>query len=247
MSNPAYEKYIESLEKAYELLKKTDVISQEENKYEGGRNTEGQPHGFGKMIYLGQGKKNGLGEMIYRDRIIYEGNWLNGAKNGSGKEIFDSGIVYEGEWENDVKHGEGILTKKDGSVFNEKWENGNLVSSLGNGSITITINPLSDILSGYKYSSGIYNGEIINNKPNGKGSFSVIGSHGRSKIRKYYIGDWLNGQPNGYGTVDIEYQDEEDGLRKRRYEGEWREGCEWNGKGQDDEGLFYYSNGNYSN
>jgi hypothetical protein len=276
MSNPAYEKYIESLETTYKTFKKMSSSLPTDNTYEGGRNAKGEPHGYGKMIYLGEGRKNGFGKMVYSNGSIYEGNWINGIKNGFGKQILDSGIVYEGEWSNDkksgfgkqswdsgtvyegewsndkkngqgiityknssgynngdqyngswkddVKNGNGVLTKSKGSILNEKWENGVLKLSEGNDTITLIINHFRVANCPFE-PKGIYTGELKNNIPNGKGSFTVKFTDTDREIEKIYNGDWLNGIPHGFGIFEIiQIYKSNKQTEIDIYEGEWKFG-----------------------
>lgn len=238
MSNPAYEKYIESLETTYKTLKKMSTSLPTDNTYDGGRNAKGEPHGYGKMIYLGEGRKNGFGKMVYANGNIYEGNWINGIKNGFGKQTLDSGTVYEGEWSNDKKSGFGKLTLDSGTVYEGEWTND---KKNGQGKIT------------YKNSSGFNNGDQYNGSwrddvkhgdgvlTNLKGSIlnekwenGVLKSSGGKnvtisyfehhdflneddiKISGVYVGEIKDGKPHGEGTLTL--------PNGYKYSGSWSEG-----------------------
>ena len=69
--------------------------------------------------------------------------------------------------------------------------------------------------SGNKYLDGVYEGDIINGKPEGTGKLSWIGSS------ESYIGEWVNGDFHGQG-IHIS------GLGEKA-EGEFRDGQQWNG------------------
>ena len=56
-----------------------------------------------KLIFEGEylnGKRNGKGKEYYRNgKLLFEGEYLNGKRNGKGKEYYDSGkVVFEGEY-----------------------------------------------------------------------------------------------------------------------------------------------------
>ena len=238
MSNPAYEKYIESLEKAYDLLKKTDIISPDENRYEGGRNTNGASHGFGKMIYADgniyegnwlNGKRSEKGRLTLTTGTIYEGEWADDKRNGHGEitygesSSFGHGNVYNGGWKDDEKHGEGIFSNDSNqSKLTQIWENGILVDAYGDGVLSIEEFSVlcyeEDKYYRTEYNM-IYSGEIKNNIPNGQGTIQFDGDF-ESDCK--YIGNWKNGAFDGYG--ELSYND-------YVYEGEWKEG-KYHGQGK---------------
>lgn len=161
MSNPAFEKYIETLEITFNQLKKTVKTAANIDNYEGSRNAEGKPHGFGKLIFIGVGEKNGVGKMIYSGGSIYEGNWINGIKNGYGKQTEDSGTVYEGEWKNGKRNGNGKETVYSGTIYEGEWKNdernGYGIINYGKGSALFGIGCVfkGEFLNGLKHGKGI--------------------------------------------------------------------------------------------
>ena len=58
------------------------------------------------IIYESNGIRN---EYIgYNDRLIFEGEYLNGKRNGKGREYNDYGrLIFEGEYLNDERNGKG--------------------------------------------------------------------------------------------------------------------------------------------
>ena len=65
-----------------------------------------------KLIFEGEylnGKRNGKGkEYNYKGALIFEGEYLNGKKNGKGKEYdYDSKLKFEGEYLNEERNGKG--------------------------------------------------------------------------------------------------------------------------------------------
>ena len=54
-----------------------------------------------------QGNRQGMGEMMFTDGSLYQGNWMNDKKNGQGSLKYRSGNVYQGFFVNDRKEGYG--------------------------------------------------------------------------------------------------------------------------------------------
>lgn len=80
---------------------------------------------------LYEGKKHGIGKMIYQNGNIYEGEWANDRRNGKGKQIYIDGSTYEGEWSNDSIQGKGTWIENNGKKYvgdfaNGKW-NGHII------------------------------------------------------------------------------------------------------------------------
>jgi len=65
---------------------------------------------------------NGIGKEYYGedDRLLFEGEYLNGKRNGKGKE-YDSEdkLIFEGEYLNGKRHGKGKEYYGDGKLFFE--------------------------------------------------------------------------------------------------------------------------------
>jgi len=101
--------------------------------------------------YLGQvvnGKKNGVGKLIWSAGDWYEGEWVDDAKQGNGTMSWSNGDMYMGGWMDDHRHGENCTTKynnggvyegafvddlrhgrgkftwPDGDVYEGKWDQG---------------------------------------------------------------------------------------------------------------------------
>ena len=92
--------------------------------YSGQTDSDGLPHGQGKMtfvdnsVYEGQfvhGQKEGIGEFKRQDGFSYEGNWVNGQRHGKGKQIDVDGSTIEGEWKDNRLNGEGYITQNKGT------------------------------------------------------------------------------------------------------------------------------------
>ena len=76
-----------------------------------------------KLIYEGEylnGKRNGKGKEYLDDKLIFEGEYLNGKRNGKGKEYWDSNkIIFEGEYLNGKKWIGKIYDKKNDNIIYE--------------------------------------------------------------------------------------------------------------------------------
>jgi len=160
-----------------------------------------------KLIFEGEnvnGKKSGKVKEYYREgQLKFEGLYLNGRRNGKGKEYDKfSNLIFDGEYLNGLRNGTG----------NEYDEYGNLV----------------------------FKGEYLNGKKwNGKGNRNKIRNEfiyeindGKGSITEYdynsnllkFKGNYLNGERNGTG---IEY----DTFGNLKFKGEYLNGLKWNGKG----------------
>lgn len=73
-----------------------------------------------------QGRRLGVGQCMWADGAIYNGDWAQNVRHGNGRFVTKDGIVYEGQWVNDVKHGEGRLTYRNGEKIEGFWRNDRL-------------------------------------------------------------------------------------------------------------------------
>ena len=162
-----------------------------------------------KLIYEGEyvdGERNGKGkEYNYNGKLIFEGTYLNGERNGKGKEYNDNGeLIFEGEYLYGFKiKGKEYGNKKlifEGEYINEqKWN--------GKG-------------KEYDYDGKlIFEGEYLNGETNGTGKEYKYGE-------LIYEGEYLNGKKNG--KVKEYYEN-----GKLKFEGEYLNGKRWNGKGKE--------------
>lgn len=109
-------------------------------------------------IYSGgykDGKKDGLGKMVYPNGDKYHGMWEKNKKHGEGTYIYASGDIYSGTWEADIKQGVGSYEfGVDGSQLIGNWDKGNFVEGKWQ----------------FK-DGGYYEGIFKDGKPTDKGSF----------------------------------------------------------------------------
>ena len=198
--------------------------------YEGEINKNNMKEGFGKYIdknenyYIGQwlnDKKYGIGieyeknKSGKKDRIIYEGEFVNNEYEGEGTFYPENDGKYIGKWSNNKRNGKGIKYYND--LINMKEYEGDFLNDEYHGEGTYY----------YKDGKKEYKGGWRNNKRNGKG----IKYYDNENNTEEYDGEFINDEYHGEGTYY--YKD-----RKTEYEGGWRNNKR-NGKG-----IKYYDNEN---
>ena len=177
-------------------------------------------------IYIGRfsmGLKNGEGVYTWKNGDRYDGFWEKDKKNGSGTFIYKNGQSRIGVWKND-KFWSGRLISEDNKKIINLWENGKKVNPKG-----ILFKKYSNNLDKKMkwYNDGDlnkdwkYNGEILNNIPNGKGILTYQ--------NEKYDGYFQNGLFHGYG----EFTYKNGGI----FKGEWISGK------RHGEGKYYSPNG----
>ena len=66
--------------------------------------------------------------MKLRNGEIFTGEWLNGKRHGIGILLFPNGDFYEGSFKNDRMDGFGKYTVKNkNKIFRGRWENNNYI------------------------------------------------------------------------------------------------------------------------
>ena len=165
--------------------------------------------------------------------ILSENEYIYGDKNGNGKEYYDNHIIFEGNYLNGLRNGKGKEFDKEGNLIFE----GEYLYNFK--------------IKGREYFKGNleYEGEYLYDKKwNGKG-FDENGNivyelkNGNGKVKEYYSfgeniifeGEYLNGLKEGNGKVF--FIDKE---KKLIFEGVYRNGKRWNGKGYDIDGTLSY-------
>ena len=194
---------------------------------------------------------NGIGKEYYNDdKIVFEGEYINGKKNGYGKEYsFNGKIISEGSYKSGLKNGKFKEYYNDGKIFFEgeymngkEWnskvydKDGNIICEKKNGEgIGIELS----------YSDNIeFKGEYSNGLKNGKGKEYY------EEGKLFFEGNYLNDLRHG---DRIEFYND----KKVRFKGEYFYGRKWNIKGYDKEGKIinelkngkgiikqFYNNGN---
>ena len=155
--------------------------------------------------YLGElknGKYNGKGELVIKNKLKFSGEFLDDIPNGEGKlENFVDNTVYTGYVLNNLKEKKGILNYEDGTKYEGEFKNDKFD---GQGILTFP--------DGRKYE-----GQFKNNKIDGKGKFTWSDGkiyegeyedfmrNGNGKYfwddNKYYEGQWTNNRQHGKGKL----------------------------------------------
>jgi hypothetical protein len=185
------------------------------------------------------GAFSGLGELKWRNGVIYRGNFFNGSEEGTGVKTWPDGQRYAGEWRQGRKNGFGTLffAKTDGSK--RRLHSGHFVDDSRSGNGTL------------EWQNGnFYKGEFKDGNRHGLGL--ETDSDGK------YQGQWANDVRNGYGRFDFNENDEykslayignyEDNVRsghgafywldRDMYEGQYENGV------REGHGVYYWPSGN---
>jgi hypothetical protein len=71
-----------------------------------------------------QGRKHGLGRIVYTGSSMYEGEWFLNYQSGWGRIIYSGGDWYEGMFNYGQRNGRGVYTSKNGlKKTSGIWEN----------------------------------------------------------------------------------------------------------------------------
>ena len=63
-----------------------------------------------------------------KEKITYEGEWVNDKHEGYGKFIYANGEYYIGEWKNALKHGKGTMYYSNKNIkYEGDWINNEFV------------------------------------------------------------------------------------------------------------------------
>ena len=186
------------------------------------------------------GKRHGVGRVIFSSGTVYEGEWQDDKYHGFGKYI-SSKWLYEGEWQSDLRHGAGIFwtSPDDREVYEGEWQDGKM-----HGAGKLWSDAYGRIDEG-QWREGVRQGSgkmIWSNGAVYEGEWSKTGMHGHGKFMKVdggvlegrfqdnklhgfgksfgnngdkYEGEWQDGKINGAGKYFFA-----DG---REYEGEWQD------------------------
>ncbi|KAF0699388.1 Aste57867_10049 [Aphanomyces stellatus] len=87
--------------------------------FEGSVNENKLKHGPGKYTWMEKTEDDEAKEVAW-----YEGDYDNGKKQGLGKMLFPNGDTFHGQWNNDIIHGQGTLMYKNGDIFSGSYEYG---------------------------------------------------------------------------------------------------------------------------
>ena len=195
-----------------------------------------------KLLYEGEflnGKRNGKGKAYPDNELIFDVEYTNGQLNGKCKIYKDNKLIFEGEClGDDIKN--GICYDENGKAIyaingNEmRKELKNLFFFPLKGSIRFYLNGSRNGKGEeYDYDSNlIFEGEYLNGKRNGKGKEYY--KNGMLRFEGEYINDQRNGKGIGYFPFGESF-----------YEGEYIYGIPWNIKEYDEYGnsSFQLKNG----
>ena len=159
---------------------------------------------YANKYIMFDGKVKGKEYNIFKDELLYEGEFLNDKRNGIGKEYSNGRIVYEGEFLNGKRSGKGKEYSHGKIVYDGEYLNG---EKHGKG-------------KEYKYWTGtlIFEGEYLNGKKNGKAKEFV---NDNLIFEGEYFNDVKNGKAKEYYKNNL------------IFEGEYLNGLRWNGKGKE--------------
>jgi serine/threonine protein kinase len=155
--------------------------------------------------YVGQvadGKRSGLGVLVYKDNDTQAGEWKDNVLNGRGTEHLSDGPVYEGQWSNGVPAGLGVRDKPgseraEGNFVAGRLEGLGTRHVLTEPTVTQTGEFKADMLDGYGVETLAngerYEGAFRNGKRNGYGQ--VIGSDERARASRWEDGKLVESTP----------------------------------------------------
>ena len=181
----------------------------------------------GKIIVY---ETNQKGKEYYLNKLIFEGEYLNGERNGKGKEYYKNGkLKFEGEYSKGKRNGKGIEYDLDtgnllfdGEYLNGKKWNG-IARAFNRWNWDRSKFCEIDYVKGKKWNIKIFDNKenIIQELINGNGVIKEYGLYYKNLI---FEGEYKNGERNGKGK---EYQN-----GKVQFEGEYLNG-ERNGNGKE--------------
>ena len=158
------------------------------------------------------GIPNGKGKVYYKNRVLYEGEFVEGLYEGNGKMEYENGNYYIGRWKNGKRNGNGKLYDKNGNlIYDGDWNNDKFE---GKGTLNI------------EKCQQYYIGEFKNELMNGKGC--LFWKNGDL----VYDGDWVNAKMEGYGKG---YGDNGD-----YFIGKWKDGLQDEGTLYDKNGRIIF-------
>ena len=180
----------------------------------------------GKYIIKGEDGK--VREYTLFDKLIFEGEYLNGKRNGIGKEFKGKFLLFEGEYLNGKRNGKG--TEYDeisrGIKFEGEYLNGKKWTGRGyhprNKILEYVLINGNGKVKDFQGDNLVYEGQFLNGERNGKGKEYYLESYNSIKFE----GEYLNDKRNGKGK---EYYSNGDLM----FEGDFLNDKRWNGKGSE--------------
>ena len=161
---------------------------------------------FTKKYIIYEAKGKGEEYNSYNNKLVYEGEYLNGERNGKGKEYnYNGELIYEGEYLKGKRNGKGreyrhsnrkpnfgliYILNFEGEYLNGKMWNGKLYGPKN----TYNIKDGKGLIKEYYGDDDLkFEGSLLNGERNGKGKeYNYNG-------KLIYEGEYLNGKRNGKG------------------------------------------------
>ncbi|KAE9537643.1 hypothetical protein AGLY_006666 [Aphis glycines] len=149
--------------------------------------------------------KNGFKPGVYEKYGLYMGNWEYDTKQGKGKKSYKNKTVYEGDWVANKRHGFGVLMKKvddhfvyvyEGQWINNRFSRGKWYEKDGiyDGSFSTAGSRIKCGYGTMRWNDGaVYRGQWRNNEYNGRGKYVEVNGN-------IYDGQWSNGLKHGEGV-----------------------------------------------
>ena len=161
----------------------TDEYTMESNMFDYETIRAGESFGLKKYqdaVFRGElreGKRHGLGVMVYRKNRVYEGQWADDYREGKGMERYSNGNKYEGDFVKGKAHGKGVYHWANGEVYDGEWYAG--------------------VKEGYGMWRGIFGDSYLGQWKNSKAD-----GHGvhQWKNGDRYEGSWVNCLKHGKGS-----------------------------------------------
>jgi len=197
------------------------------------------------------GKRDGLGRIIYPDRSMYDGEWKNDKRHGMGRWLhidlqWQEGTIYDGQWENDAWNGEGemVSLKKINAypisdIQNNEFIDWDYASLLKKYEEEIEV-PVISSFFGPRYGVySIYVGEFKDGKRQGKGKviYPCLNRTAKNTLIAIYDGSWKNNEKDGNGKARWIYKTKDRPDVIETYEGEYKKDLKVG------HGVFTYDNG----
>ena len=178
------------------------------------------------------GKRIGKGAEYTRgkNKLIFEGEYLNGKRNGKGKESYENGkLKFEGKYLNGLRNGKGKEYKIYKFVdYDYNWCNDYYEYDVYLSELAFKGKYLNGKRNGkgkeyYKNRTLKFQGEYLNGLKNGKGIEYYFPKYFLLEKKIKFEGQYLNGLKNGNGKEYFE-------NGEIKFEGEYLNGKRWNGK-----------------
>lgn len=103
---------------------KAKVIYPNGDVFEGTFNANRLKHGPGYYTWSGGNPDEDMDEDAPKGTGEYRGDYANGKKHGIGRIVYPNGDRYHGMWYQDMKHGEGTYVYANGDIYSGQWNSG---------------------------------------------------------------------------------------------------------------------------